>query len=72
MTMSRMNGVFPPVGTIVGAPEAGLALVVEAQDEHGVVCRSATAQDFGRLMLAQEGQPWSVYEHAALTRRTRW
>jgi hypothetical protein len=65
----HMNGVFPPVGTIVGAAPNELARVVAAHDDKGVLLRTATPRDYQALM--QRAEPFSVHEHGILLRQQR-
>ena len=44
-----MNGVFPPVGTIVGPDWSGMRLTVDTVDERGVTLRPTTNQDLAAL-----------------------
>lgn len=65
----RMNGVFPPVGTIVGAAEMNLPMTVAALDERGAILRTAVPSDWSRLI--REENPMSVYEHEFLLNRAK-
>ena len=47
--MRRMNGVFPPVGTIVGPDWSGMRLTADTIDERGVTLRPTTNQDLAAL-----------------------
>lgn len=56
----RMNGVFPPVGTIVGPDWSGMKLTVDSVDERGVVLRPMTGADL--IALGERNEPHSVTE----------
>ena len=62
--MRRMNGVFPPVGTIVGPDWSGMRLTVDTVDERGVTLRPTTNQDF--IALGERNEIHSVTEFKLL------
>lgn len=64
--MKRMNGVLPPVGTLLPGLEP---MVVDSGGEAGVTVRLATNTDFMAANTRQPAEVHSVYEHHLIVPR---
>jgi hypothetical protein len=58
--MRRMNGVFPPIGTVVGSDWSGMRLTVDGVDERGVTLRPSTVADYEAVV--ERDNPQSLTE----------
>lgn len=63
MKSLRLNGIQPPVGTLVRGMEP---LVVTAVDEAGCTLRLATTKDYAAANTREPREIHSVYEHMLL------
>ncbi|HTS10097.1 MAG TPA: hypothetical protein VMP68_31330 [Candidatus Eisenbacteria bacterium] len=62
--MKRLNGIFPPIGTIVRGHDE--AYTVRAVDDHGVELSLATLADYRIANARVPAEVHSVYEHTLI------
>jgi hypothetical protein len=60
--MRRMNGVFPPIGTVVGSDWSGMRLTVDGVDERGVTLRPSTVPDYEAVITREDPQSLTEVE----------